>query len=146
MSNLKMIRMQFNPFYIPPLHIHSYIFVREDQNTSVIDWNNIDRFSYLFFHIKYLEITIQLKEIIIQLLNRLHYLETVRIYSYQNYLENIKSRWFRENIPRLKTLNFTYRVTTTCLVLSIGDRIAVNTETNCEQTTCLKLCSPCKLQ
>lgn len=149
MTNLKIIRMQFNPFYIPPLHIHSYIFVREDQDTSVIDWNNIDRFSYLFFHIKYLEITIQLEEIVIQLLNRLHYLETVRIFSYQNYLENIKSHWFREKIPRLKTLDFTYRVTSTCLVLSIGNR-RINTETNPKQTktkcSWLKSCSPCKTQ
>jgi hypothetical protein len=115
----------------------------------VIDWNNIDRFSYLFFHIKYLEITIQLEEIVIQLLNRLHYLETVRIFSYQNYLENIKSHWFRENIPRLKTLDFTYRVTSTCLVLSIGNR-RINTETNPKQTktkcSWLKSCSPCKTQ
>jgi len=143
MINLKLIRMQYNPFYIPPLHIHSYIFVREDQNTSVIDWNNIERFSYLFFHIKYLEITIQLKEIIIQLLNRLHYLETARIFSYQNTLQNIKYHWFRENIPRLKTIDFTYRVTSTCLVLSIGNR-KLDTETN--PTVKCSWCSSCKLQ
>ena len=122
MINLKTIRMQYNPFFLSPLHIDSYVFIRDDQDLSVIDLNNLQRFSYLFYHLKYLEITIQSAEIVIALLNRLHYLETIRIFSYQNDLTNIKYQWFIENIPRLKTLKFTYRITPTCLVLAIGDR------------------------
>lgn len=122
MSNLKTIKMEYNPFYNPPLHINSYIFVRKDKELSVIDFDNIQRFSYLFFHIKYLEITIQSKDIIIQLLTKLHYLERIKIFCYQSYLRNIRRNWLLENIPRLNKIYFTYRITSTCLFLSIGDR------------------------
>ncbi len=122
MINLKCIKMQYNPLFYPPLHIDSYIFVRKDQEIFVIDKNNIKRFCYLFFHITYLEITVESKEIIIQLLNQLHYLEVVKIFCYQDYLMNIKYNWFQQNIPRLNTNYFTYRLTSSCIFLSIGDR------------------------
>ena len=122
MTSLQCIKMQYNPFFFPPLHIDSYIFIRKDQEIFVIDTNNIKRFCYLFFHIRYLEITVESKEIIIQLLKQLHYLEIVKIFCYQDYLMNIKCNWLQQNIPRLNTNNFTYRLTSSCIFLSIGDR------------------------
>jgi hypothetical protein len=122
MSNLKTIKMQYNPLYYSPLNIHSYIFIRNDKEMSVINLNNIKRFSYLFFHIKYLEITVQSKDIIIQLLNQLYYLERIKIFCYQDYLRNIQYNWFIENIPRFNKIYFTYRITSSCIFLSIGGR------------------------
>lgn len=125
MPRLRAIKMQFNPLYYPPLHIYSYILIRKDKEMSVLDENNIQRFLYLFYHIKYLEITIRSKEILIQLLNQLHYLERIKIFCYQNSLKNIHQQWFYENIPRLKTVKFTYRITPSYLFLSIGDPIVI---------------------
>jgi len=120
MINLKTIKMQYNPLYFPPLNINSYIFNRKDKEMFVIDSNNLKRFCYLFFHIKYLEITVQSKDIIIQLLKQLHYLERIKIFCYQDYLMNIKHNWFLENIPRFNTIYFTYRITSSSLFLLIG--------------------------
>ena len=123
MKNLKVIKMQYVPFYIPPLHIYSYIFIRNDQHVSVIDSDNIERFVYLFFHLKFLEITIQSEDVLVRLLNRLHYLETIRIFSYDNSLQTrINDQWLRQNIPRLKMIDFTFRTTSTSLLLSIGNQ------------------------
>ena len=122
MINLKHIKMQYNPFFSPPLRIDSYTLVPKDEQISVIDINNITRFCHLFFHISYLEITVQTKDIIIQLINQLHYLESVKIFCYQDYLIDIKQNWFQENILRFNKINFAYRMTSCCLFLSIGDR------------------------
>ncbi|CAF3649346.1 unnamed protein product [Adineta steineri] len=153
MKKLKSIKMQYNPFFCPPLHIDSYIFIRNDREIFVIDENNLDRFCYLFYFIKYLEITVKSKEIILQLLKRLHYLEIVKIYCYQDYLINIKYNWFQENIPRLNTNYFTYRTTSSCLLLSIGDRKIMNAKTIPEtidddsvKPGCYKIRSHCVLQ
>ena len=80
MINLKNIKMNYNPFFIPPLRIYSYTFVPKDKEVSVIDTYHTTRFCYLFFHIKYLEITVRSEDIIIELLNQLHYLERVEIF------------------------------------------------------------------
>jgi hypothetical protein len=122
MSNLNHIKMQFNPLFLPPLHIDSYTFAKKDEERFVIGTNNIHRFSYLFFHIKNLEITVQSKDVIIRLLNQLHYLETIKIFCYEEYLLDIKYNWFLTNIPRLNTIYFTHRITASCMFLSIGDR------------------------
>ena len=121
MSRLKTIKMQYNPFYYPPLHIHSYIFVRNDKDMSVIDAANIQRFTYLFFHLKVLEIPVESKDLIIQLLKQLHYLERIKIFCYQSDLKQLEKQWFYENIPRLKTVQFSYRITSSYLFLAIGD-------------------------
>ncbi|CAF2981584.1 unnamed protein product [Rotaria sp. Silwood2] len=153
MINLKNIKMQYNPLFIPPLHIHSYTLIPNDEETFVIDKNNIKKFSYLFFHIKNLEITIQSKDIIIQLLNQLHYLERIKIFCYQDYLLNIKYNWFQQNIPRFNRINFTYRITSSSLFLSIGNTKHVDDETivtNIKRKTVKcswhKSCSGCQLQ
>ena len=148
MNNLKVIKMQYNPFYIPPLHIYSYIFIRNDQEVSVVDANNLERFLYLFFHLKFLEITIQSEEILIQLLNRLHYLETIRIYSYNNYLLRIDSRWLRGNIRRLKMMDFTFRATSTSLLIAIGN-VKLKTKQSKMKVRgrrLIKSCLPCQIQ
>ena len=121
MTNLKIIKMHYNPLFVPPLHINYYTFVRKDKEMCVIDTNNIERFCYLFFHVRNLEITVRSKDTIIQLLNQLHYLEQIRIFCYQDCLLNIHSSWFPQNVPRLNRINFTYRITSSCLFLSIGD-------------------------
>lgn len=120
MTNLKHIKMQYNPLFFPPLHIRVFTFVRKDKDMYVVDTNNIKRFCYLFFHVKNLEITVQSKHIIIQLLNQLHYLERIKIFCYQDYLLNIEHNWFLENVSRFHTVNFTYRITSSCLLLSLG--------------------------
>lgn len=123
MKNLKVIKMQYDPFYIPPLHIYSYVFIRNDQHVSVIDSTNIERFLYLFFHLKFLEITIQEEEVLVELLNRLHYLETIRIFSYDNSLQTrINEQWLIDKIRRLKMMEFTFRTTSTSLLLAIGNQ------------------------
>ncbi|CAF0983776.1 unnamed protein product [Rotaria sp. Silwood1] len=153
MINLKIIKMQYNPLFIPPLHIDSYILIPIDEETFVINNNNIKQFSYLFFHIKNLEITVQSIDIIIQLLNQLHYLERIKIFCYQNYLLNIKYNWFQQNIPKLNKINFTYRITSSSLFLSIGNRKFIDDETtlkNIKHKTVKcswhKSCSGCQLQ
>lgn len=120
MVNLKSIKMEYNPLFVPPLRIYSYVFIRKDDEMFIIDENNLKRFCYLFFHIRNLEITVSSKHVIIQLLNRLYYLERIKIFCYQESLLNIKYDWFQENIPRFSRTNFTYRATSTCLFLSIG--------------------------
>ncbi|UJR14503.1 hypothetical protein I4U23_001499 [Adineta vaga] len=120
MKNLKCIKMQYDPLFIPPYHIESYIFVQKDRENFVLNTNNINRFCHLFFHIKFLEITVESKELIIQLLNQLHYLEFIKIYCYQDSLSHIKSYWLKQNIPRLKMIHFTHRITSSCILLSIG--------------------------
>ncbi|CAF4059887.1 unnamed protein product [Rotaria sordida] len=152
MINLKHIKMQYNPLFIPPLHIDSYILIPKDEEIFVINKNNIKKFSYLFFHIKNLEITVQSKDIIIELINQLHYLERIKIFCYQDYLLNINYNWFQQNIPRFNTINFTYRITSS-LFLSIGNRKSVNDETpvtNIKHKTVKcswrKSCSGCELQ
>ncbi|CAF2053756.1 unnamed protein product [Rotaria magnacalcarata] len=136
MTNLKAIKMEYNPLFVPPIRINCYTFIRKDEELFIIDENNIKRFCYLFFHVRNLEITVQSKDIIIQLLARLYYLERIKIFCYQNSLLNIKYNWFKQNIPRFNTVTFTYRITTTCLSLSIGNEKPIDDETPVKNTTC----------
>ena len=124
--------MQYDPWFVPPEHIDSYIFVQKDREIFVLSSNSIQRFCHSFVHIKYLEITVQSKEILIRLLNRLINLEFVKIYCYLDRLITIKPHWLKNNVPRLETAHFTYRVTSTCIILSIGGtKVSQHSVCNC---------------
>ena len=121
MSQLHHIQMQFHPQFLPPLHIDSYTIIHNDEQMFVLDTQNVERFCHLFFHVRYLDISVQSEDVIILLLKRLHYLELTKILCYQDSLIDIGYRWFLQHVPRLATMQFSYRVTANHLVLSIGD-------------------------
>ena len=121
MYQLHHMQMQFHPFFLPPLHIDSYTIIHSDEQMFVLDMQNVERFCYLFFHVRYLDISVQSEDVIIHLLNRLHYLELTKILCYQDSLIDIGYRWFLQHVPRLAAMQFSYRVTANHLVLSIGD-------------------------
>jgi hypothetical protein len=120
MNHVSHIKMSFHPLIVTPLRIDSFTFICNDDQIFVLDMSNIDRFCYLFFHVKHLEISVRTKMLISYLVNRLHYLELVKIFCYQDSLKDIGYVWLLENMPRLVTMHFSYRVTTHYLVLSIG--------------------------
>ena len=122
LPNLKQIHMCFEPLFTPPLRVEAFRFSANDEQIFVLDSSNIDRFCFLYFHLTHLEVSVQSQDILAHLINRLHYLEMVSVFCYEDSLFDVNFRWFERNVPRLKSLRFSYRVMPNFLMLSIGDR------------------------
>ena len=121
MPSLEHVQMRFDPLFLSPLKIASFNITHGNDQPYVVNASNVDRFCYLFFYLKYLEISVQSKQIIIQLLNRLHYLELLHLSCYEDSLVDIGYTWLLRHIPRLIGMHFSYRITSNHLTLSIGD-------------------------
>ncbi|CAF3810172.1 unnamed protein product [Rotaria magnacalcarata] len=108
---------EFDPLLILPRHIYSLTIYRAVQSAS------INLFCHLLSHVEHLAMTVESKEIMIQLIDRLEHLETFSC-SFSCKLPNLDDvsvKWLQQNTRRLKTNNFTCRIGVERIYLSIGD-------------------------
>ncbi|CAF1597906.1 unnamed protein product [Rotaria magnacalcarata] len=108
---------EFDPLLILPRHIYSLTIYRAVQSAS------INLFCHLLSHVEHLAMTVESKEIMIQLIDRLEHLETFSCsFSYKlPNLDDVSVKWLQQNTRRLKTNNFTCRIGVERIYLSIGD-------------------------
>ncbi|CAF1494279.1 unnamed protein product [Rotaria sordida] len=109
------------PLFKPPLHIYS--FTTKHWSLS----NDLDLFCRMFSHVKSLKIDIISLKMMIELINRLKYLENVVFwYNFEKHAPFISMNWLRRNIWGLRRKNFTYKEDDYYMLLSIGNKRKTN--------------------
>ncbi|CAF1385017.1 unnamed protein product [Rotaria sordida] len=117
----------FNNFislFKPPSHIYSF---------TIEEWkfsDDLNLFCRMFSHVKSLKIDIISLEMMIELINRLKYLESILVwYNFEKHAPFISMNWLRRNIPRLRRKKFTCKEDDYYMIISIGN----NRKKKCSQ-------------
>ncbi|CAF1590038.1 unnamed protein product [Rotaria magnacalcarata] len=112
-----LIFKHFIPLFQPPAHIYTF---------SIETWqlkDDFDLFCCMYSNVKSLKIDITSLEMMIELVNRLKYLEDIGFwYPFEKYTHFISMKWLRRNMRRLQQINFTCRTDEYYLLLSIGSQ------------------------
>ncbi|CAF3883736.1 unnamed protein product, partial [Rotaria magnacalcarata] len=112
-----LIFKHFIPLFQPPARICTF---------SIETWqlkDDLKLFCRMFSNAKSLKIDITSLEMMIELVNRLKYLEEIGFwYPFEKYTHFISMKWLRRNMRRLQQINFTCRTDEYYLLLSIGSQ------------------------
>ncbi|CAF4075678.1 unnamed protein product [Rotaria sordida] len=112
------------PLFKPPSHIYSF---------TIEKWkfsDDLNLFCRMFSHVKSLKIDIISLEMMIELINRLKYLESILVwYNFEKHAPFISMNWLRRNIPCLRRKKFTCKEDDYYMIISIGN----NRKKKCSQ-------------
>ncbi|CAF4205286.1 unnamed protein product [Rotaria sordida] len=111
-----LIFKNFIPLFKPPSYIYSF---------TIEEWklsDDLNLFCRMFSHVKSLKMEINSLEMMIELINRLKYLENILVwYNFEKHAPFISMNWLRLNIPRLRRKKFTCQEDDYYMIISIGN-------------------------
>ena len=116
-SLIHLTMKNFDPLLIIPRHIRSFKLETDDERIDV------DAFCLRFQHIEHLDLTVNSKQIMIQLIDQLEYLQSInfRLSNVRN-RTNFSTGWFQLNSRRLNAINFRCEIDIGSINLVINEK------------------------